>query len=829
MRVFHDSRDCAYRAPYGAVTPGTTVMLALDVEGVPGAKVELRTWADGQGESLYPMDCVAPTRFEVGFTPDAPGVVWYHFIITSDEGWQKRYGMPEGKRGGSGCLYDWEPPSFQLTVCDGEGAETLEAIEQGAIGRRFSDVFEGFLCGEVSAFDFAEACETLRENSLSGDFLRAVDLLGSAGEATEAYRVRLLARLAGVALEEEPEDGERAADFIEPGQLGLAKGRLWCASLIQLLAAGLPAAASEDDLRAYDELVAFWGEEDADCEAIVRNAADVRLMLPLFAEGKATVTAVNGDVIAFWCHGDEASACVLVNASLYNAYDVPVPMVNEEVSEVIGGYGVPVVDNADTGVVPTVFADADRYARVHLYQLGTAILYFHGAQRLERAMQPGLGVLAHITSLPANGKEPALGTLGESARSFVDWLADAGVRYWQILPVNPTDDHGSPYAGISAFAGNVRLLEELPETAADAADAAEYAEFCEREADWLEPYACFMAIREKVGAGLVWQEWPKKYLSFDPKVVEGDAKLSAAAERWRRGQFEFERQWRGLRAYANERGVQIVGDMPIYVSSDSSDVWANPQIFQLGADGNPDVVAGCPPDAFAVEGQVWGNPVYDWDALRESGYNWWLRRLERAFDLYDVVRLDHFIGFARYFSIPAGEKALAGSYRPGPGLDFFRAAYEKFGPLPVIAEDLGSITPCVRALVAACGFPGMDIVQFVDGGDPLSGYHPRPAKIAYTGTHDNQTVVGYCEARYPELDAQEAARDLVQKVVTCEAPVRVLPLQDVLGLGDEARMNEPGTTEGNWVWQADADAIAEAADTLRDLVAMGERPSTRES
>ena len=823
MRVIHDSRDCAYRAPYGAVTPGTAVTLALHVEGVSVSRVELRTWVDGQGERLYPMKRIAPTRFEVVLTPDTSGVVWYHFIITATDGWQKRYGMPEGKRGGSGCLYDWEPPSFQLTVYDAESADSLDAIERGAIGRRFQDVFEGFLCGEVSAFDFAEAYETLRENALPGDFARALDVLGGAGQADQAYRMRLLARLAGVPFEDEREDIERAADIMEPGQLGLAKGRLWCASLIELLAVGLPVPDSASVERACDELVAFWGEEDADCEAIVRNAADMRLTLPLFAGPAVSVAAVNGDVIAFWCHGDDASVCVLVNASLYNAHDVPVPMVNEQVSEVIAGYGVPVADNAHAGVVPTVFADADRYARVHLYQLGTAILYFHGAQRLELPMQPGLGVLAHITSLPANGKKKALGTLGASARSFVDWLADAGVRYWQILPVNPTDDHGSPYAGISAFAGNVRLLEERPEAAGAVTDAAEYAAFCEREADWLEPYACFMAIREKVGAGLVWQEWPKKYRTFNPSAVERDAKLSEAAERWRRGQFEFERQWKQLRAYANERGVQIVGDMPIYVSSDSSDVWANPQIFQLGADGLPDVVAGCPPDAFAVEGQIWGNPVYDWDALRESGYDWWLRRLERAFDLYDFVRLDHFIGFARYFSIPAGEKALAGAYRLGPGLDFFQVAYEKFGPLPVIAEDLGSITPCVRALVAACGFPGMDIVQFVDGGDPLSGYHPRPEKIAYTGTHDNQTIVGYCEARYPQLDAQEAARDLVQKVAECEAPVRVLPLQDVLGLGDEARMNEPGTTEGNWVWQANADAIAQAADTLSALVDKGER------
>ena len=351
-------------------------------------------------------------------------------------------------------------------------------------------------------------------------------------------------------------------------------------------------------------------------------------------------------------------------------------------------------------------------------------------------------------------------------------------------------------------------------------DSDEYKAFCKRESDWLDPYAYFMAIREKVGSDAAWQDWPKKYRHFDLEAFEDKPKLRKAAERQRRAQFAFEQQWKALRAYANERGVKIVGDMPIYVSADSADVWANPDLFQLGSDGAPEVVAGCPPDAFAVEGQVWGNPVYDWDAVRASGYAWWLRRLERAFDLYDVVRLDHFIGFARYFSIPASQKAASGSYRPGPGLELFQAAYGKFGPLPIIAEDLGSITPCVRALVATCGFPGMDIVQFVDGGDPLAGYQPRPGKIAYTGTHDNHTLVGYCAERYPGLDAKEVARELAEEVVTSTAPICVLPLQDVLELDDKARMNEPGTTEGNWIWQADAKDIQGALDRLCEIVRM---------
>jgi len=275
-----------------------------------------------------------------------------------------------------------------------------------------------------------------------------------------------------------------------------------------------------------------------------------------------------------------------------------------------------------------------------------------------------------------------------------------------------------------------------------------------------------------------------------------------------------------LRAYANEHGVKIIGDMPLYVSADSADAWAHPELFQLDADGLPTAVAGCPPDAFAEDGQIWGNPLYDWDAARASDYSWWLRRLERAFHLYDYVRLDHFIGFAHYFSIPIGEKAQEGTYRPGPGYELFRRAYEKLGPLPVVAEDLGFLTPAVRALVADCGFVGMDIVQFADGGDPLSGYLPRPKKIAYTGTHDNQTLVGYAQDRYADLDASETADKLLTEVVSCGAPVVVVPLQDVLGLDDEARMNVPGVAEGNWTWQARARDVERAADRMRGLVAL---------
>ena len=831
MRAFHDSRNTVYRAPYGAVRPGTSVTLQIDVFDAPNAAVVLRTWTEGAGECRHAMEPVeaadAPegaVRYLATLTPQVEDVIWYHFIITDEHGCEKRYGARDGRFGGEGQLRDWEPPSFQLTAASVDGVEA----SGGTSGCSLPKTLLGFLRNENTAYELVESIEASRENTLPEAYAATFDLLG------EADRVQLVELLAGSEAGEGGRDAAKASNSggaddaqagnpddidagplaqLNEGQLGLAKGRLWCASLVQALMPELPASYAAEDA------AELWERLDGDCGAIVRNVLDVRQTLPLFANGELSCFAANEDIFGFWRRGEDGTAaCLLVNASLKHAYDVLVPCGDGAVSEVIAGNDAPIVEASEADDLPRAAGGGGRCARIHLYQLGSAIAYCHPAQRLELPMQAGLGVLAHVTSLPADGP----GTLGAPARAFVDWLAEGGAKYWQILPVNPTDEFGSPYAGISAFAGNTRLLEGSGTSADDAAadDPDGYRGFCEREADWLEPYACFMAIRETRDEDEAWQDWPEEYRRFDPALVAADAELATRAEAWRRAQFAFERQWKELRSYANERGVQIVGDMPIYVSADSADVWANPGIFQLDSEGRPQVVAGCPPDQFAVEGQIWGNPVYDWDVLAESGYDWWIRRLKRAFELYDWVRLDHFIGFSRYFSIPDGAKALDGAYRPGPGLDFFRKAHDVFGPLPIIAEDLGSITPAVRALGAACGFPGMDIVQFVDGNDPLSGYRPRPGKIAFTGTHDNQTLVGYCEQRYPDLDAIQTAGTLAAAVVSCAAPVSVLPLQDVLALGDEARMNVPGTAEGNWSWQADAADVRRALPRLKELVSL---------
>ena len=740
--------------------PNTPIRLAIDLIDVPEiAAVTLRIWANSK-ETLVLMHAVQTedgcARYETTYTPENEGTVWYHFIVAFRDGSAVRYGAQDGLTGGEGCVRDWEPPSFQLTV-----------HKPTAYPLAWYEPVSAYLSGRKGALDSVELAKTLHEQ--------------------------------------------------------------------------YPASLYAD---------AFpWRLDDPDCTFTTCEDVEPEEALPP-EESELRCFAIGEDVCGFWCRSVEgATLCAVFNTSFDEPRGVYVPLVGEEVTELVGGYGLEVVDaeeldlaeeaneaaiaeeideTADIAESPEVAQDskleypaAERFAHVHQCQLGWALLYFHDHQRLQREMEPGLGVLAHLTSLPADNAQEATGALGAPAYEFVDWLVDAGVRYWQVLPVNPTDEYGSPYAGISAFAGNDRMLG--PEDFFDDARlekeglAEEYQRFCEREADWLNPYACFIALRQKQGEGIVWQEWPKRFRRFDQKLVEADVELANAAEACKRAQFAFDRQWRALRAYANERGVFIIGDMPIYVSGDSADVWANPQFFRLGADGLPQVVAGCPPDAFAEEGQIWGNPVYDWEALQADGYTWWMRRLERAFQLYDVLRLDHFIGFSRFFEIPAGEKALAGSYTSGPGVGLFQEAFQRFGALPIVAEDLGLITPGVRSLTSACGFPGMDIAQFVDGNDPLSSYTPRPEKIAYTGTHDNQTLVGYCEERYPELDAIEAAQEIARNVAACTAPVAIMPLQDLMGLGNEARMNTPGVAEGNWAWQARSEDLEPAAAFAKEL------------
>jgi 4-alpha-glucanotransferase len=391
------------------------------------------------------------------------------------------------------------------------------------------------------------------------------------------------------------------------------------------------------------------------------------------------------------------------------------------------------------------------------------------------------GILLHVTSLPG-------GRLGRAAYSFVDWLAAAGQSWWQLLPLGPPDRTGSPYTSSSAFAGWPGLLADP----AAPVSAAELTAFRSAHAFWIRDWERF------AGAG-------------------------AGAD-----QVRFEREWNALRRYAAARTVRLIGDIPLYVGPRSADRAAQPELFQRG------VVAGAPPDALSATGQLWGNPLYDWPALRREGYRWWIERLRRASQLADVARVDHFRGFVAYWSVPAGARsARAGRWRRGPGGAVFRAAQRELGALPLIAEDLGVITPPVERLRRELGLPGMAVLQFGFGGGPGNPHRPGNlvADLAvYTGTHDTETVVGWWKSLTPAaraatgLDPAEPHWSLIELALESPAVLAIAQAQDVLGLGSDARMNRPGIAEGNWRWQlADGQLTAGLAARLRRATERGGR------
>jgi 4-alpha-glucanotransferase len=493
--------------------------------------------------------------------------------------------------------------------------------------------------------------------------------------------------------------------------------------------------------------------------------------------------------------------------------------------------------------------------------------------RLPRAS----GVLLHPTSLPG---PHGSGDLGPSGRHFVDWLAVGGQGLWQVLPLGDIGPGHSPYMSPSAFAGNVLLvdlgelrergwladadladpppgseqridfdavipwrMERLARAArafearASAAERADLQAFRARHAAWLADYALFRALDEHHG-GHPWCDWDAPLAARDPAALAAARQAHAARIAfWEFCQWCFFRQWLALRAYANERGVRIVGDVPIFVSYQSAEAWARPGLFELDAQGRQTVVAGVPPDLFSATGQHWGNPLYRWQAHAADGYAWWTQRIRHTFMLVDLARVDHFRGFEAYWEIPAGETtAVNGRWRPGPGDALFEALSKALGPLPIIAEDLGIITPAVDALRRRQAFPGMSVLHFAFGQPDGSAnrYLPHnlePATACFTGTHDNDTTIGWW-SRLPEevrsqlreyfaTDGMDVAGTLVRAAFASVADTAIVPMQDVLRLGGEHRMNLPGTASGNWSWRFAWSQVGPwPADQLRRMAAL---------
>lgn len=482
------------------------------------------------------------------------------------------------------------------------------------------------------------------------------------------------------------------------------------------------------------------------------------------------------------------------------------------------------------------------------------------------------GILMHPTSFPS---PYGIGDLGPQAYRFLDFLYVTGTKVWQILPLGPTGYGDSPYQAFSAFAGNPYLispdllldenllhkddLADVPDFPTDAVDFGwvihwklnllerafirfkrepglaavreAYARFCADSANWLDDYALFRAIKEANGGG-AWTGWSQELKDREKATLDKAREdYRDAIERFKFSQFIFFKQWRDLRAYAKENGIQIVGDIPIFVSMDSADVWAHPALFFLDEQKLPTVVAGVPPDYFSSTGQLWGNPLYKWSVHKETGYAWWLKRFKAMLEMVDIVRLDHFRGFAGYWEIPAGNlTAEEGRWVPGPAADFFIALQEGLGELPIIAEDLGEITPDVFELRDEFNLPGMRIAQFgfSDKGNLFYPANYPENCVAYTGTHDNDTVKGWYETapieqRILALETMDVkpsriAWGMIELLWHSKADLVLTTMQDLLELGTAARMNFPGRLGGNWTWRMNAEALtAELLEKLRSL------------
>ncbi len=492
------------------------------------------------------------------------------------------------------------------------------------------------------------------------------------------------------------------------------------------------------------------------------------------------------------------------------------------------------------------------------------------------------GVLMPISSLPS---PYGIGTLGKAACKFADFLVRGGQKYWQILPICPTSYGDSPYQSFSSFAGNPyfidpdilcrdKLLTKAECRSFDWGKSDDYVDygvmyvsrygllrkaykrfrkntpdafytFCEEKKAWLDDYALFMALKD-ANSGAAWFSWDRALKFRKPEALD-EAKETYAQdiEFYQMLQYLFFEQWEAVKGYANEKGIEIIGDVPIYVAADSADVWANPELFYLDEELEMIELACCPPDAFSADGQLWGNPLFRWDVMKKDGYDWWTKRIAAMAELYDIVRIDHFRGFDYYYAIAAWDKtAVKGVWKQGPGMDLFHVLEDKLGKLPIIVEDLGFLTPSVQKLLKDSGFPGMKVIQFAFDSREDSDYLPHnyPTNcVVYTGTHDNDTVLGWMKSapkasvrfakEYLNLTEEEGYNwGMMRAAWSSVADLAIVPMQDLLGIDSRARMNTPSTLGGNWMWRATKEQITGAlAKKLNRCMQMYGRCCTKEN
>lgn len=752
----------------------------------------------------------------------------------------------------------WEDASRKVSYGEMRGYFHGDELD-AATNYPFRSAALDFLLGRRDAAEVAEALYSLCENYPRENFYAALNLIGSHDVP------RALTLLGGYAEPAGTLYSEQMKRRLGPAERELAGRRLRLLALWQMTFPGVPCVYYGDEagLEGHSEPLNRrtypWGREDKELLAWYKKVIALRNSNPVLREGEWAPLAPHPDVFGYVRWREEDFAVVLLNRGA--------AAVRVEV-DLGGRYKGVLFDRlADDEMV----AAGDGRLAVTVPALGGRLL-MSGADR----PRGECGVLLPVASLPS---DHGIGGPGAEARAFVDFLAAAGQDYWQILPLNPVGYGNSPYASVSAFAAEPLLIDidGLATgglvTAAEVAAAREahgvaamgagrvdypavrrykeelfrlafarfvpdgdYAAFRRENAGWLDDYALYMALAGHFGDDC-WRHWPREAaFREDAALAEWAARLADEIDYHVFLQYSFRRQWEELLAYAHGRGIRIIGDLPIFVAHSSSDVWAHRRYFRLSASGKPTAVAGVPPDYFSATGQLWGNPLYDWKALAKDGYGWWRERLAALLALVDVVRIDHFRGFAACWAVPASAPtAEAGRWVPGPGTELFAALEAALGKLPVIAEDLGVITPDVVALRRRFGLPGMTVLQFAldcDGrGDPLPLACDADT-VVYTGTHDNDTTAGW----FASLDAAGAACtrrwvgdgdpawELMELAYASGAAVAMAPLQDILGLGAAARMNTPGTVGGNWEWRCPPGVLTgELAGRLAALAARHRR------
>lgn len=676
----------------------------------------------------------------------------------------------------------------------------------------FRDLLTGFILGNLPAETAVRGLRSLAENYPPESFYGALNLVGSHD------RIRILTLMGDAP--EHLSEAEKENYRLTIDKMGLAKRRLKALSLLQYILPGVPCLYYGDEAGAqgfedpYNRGTYPWGREDEELLAHFRMLALLRKQYSFLSDGDFSLHWEGDHILiatrsaagtrAASGHPQEQLIAV-VNRHLFGSIDVSLTLPEQTVY---------VLDLLDSQEQETEGGKLS----VSMAPLSAKLFYCTDRRPQRLSLSRSAGVLCHVSSLPS-------GRLDSAAEDFIDYLAAAGQRLWQILPLNPVDESNlSPYSSSAVFAGNIRLSGSAPGTLQTEIPPAEFQAFCREEAFWLEDYALYRVLKDHF-KGVCWQEWPKAERCRENLDYWRQEKKTEL-DRIKKEQFLFWKRWKQVKDYANSRGISIIGDLPIYAAMDSADTWAHPEAFLLGEDGWPLAGAGVPPDYFNENGQNWGNPLYDWDTMKKDGYRWWLERISRAMDRFDYVRLDHFRSFSAFYAIPAGDTAKNGWWLPGPGKEFFDFLTEKLGELPLLAEDLGLLDAQVYDLLKLTGYPGMLVYQF--SAEEMTNISEEKAanRIFYSGTHDNQTLAGWCRDVYPQDSENSAEKPgaIIETLYRSPAPWVIIPLQDFLGLGDESRMNIPGQAEGNWTWKAQANLLTpNLAAQMKNLAAQSGR------